>query len=435
MEILSLGEKIKRKRKEYKMTLKDLAGDRITPGQISLVESGKSNPSMDLLEYLANTLNTSIEYLMESEESQAEKICIYYENMTEAFISNEDLASAELYLEKALVYSKKYNLEYMEGKNLYLSGIVHLKKGEIPKAQKLFLSSNIIFIKHNSYENIINTFLKLGIIGLNVRTYASALGHFRQAEKVFIDNDTANDFLIGEIYYYIAYTYNKLDSKDDAFNYAKLSQDKFRQMNSKKEYATTLLNMSKEYSNNGDIENAIKYSEKAKKVFGELNDVVYLSEIENNLGKLFSEFDNFNESFQHLNKSKELRQVNNDTRLVETLINICENYIHLKDVYKAKSVLEEIINITKDKNGKIHINSYLLKYRIEILEGNLKEAEHTLKTALEFVTFNEYKKEQAEISFIIGKFYIDYGQEKRAEEFLLRGVESFKGLGAFKGLD
>ena len=50
-----------------------MAGDRITPGQISLVESGKSNPSMDLLEYLADTLKTSIEYLMETEEYQAER--------------------------------------------------------------------------------------------------------------------------------------------------------------------------------------------------------------------------------------------------------------------------------------------------------------------------------------------------------------------------
>ena len=68
MEILSLGEKIKRRRKELNMTLKDLAGDRITPGQISLVESGKSNPSMDLLEYLAIALKTSVEYFMETEE-------------------------------------------------------------------------------------------------------------------------------------------------------------------------------------------------------------------------------------------------------------------------------------------------------------------------------------------------------------------------------
>ena len=90
MEILSLGEKIKRKRKQMNMTLKDLAKDRITPGQISLVESGRSNPSVDLLEYLADSLDTTVEYLMESEESQAEKISIYYEQIGEACILQGD---------------------------------------------------------------------------------------------------------------------------------------------------------------------------------------------------------------------------------------------------------------------------------------------------------------------------------------------------------
>lgn len=435
MEILSLGEKIKRKRKELNMTLKDLAGDRITPGQISLVESGKSNPSMDLLEYLANTLNTSIEYLMESEESQAEKICIFFENMTEAFILNEDYDSAESYLEKSLHYTKKYNLEYMEAKNLYLSGLVNLKKGEISTAQKLFLTANIIFIKYNSYENIINTFLKLGKIGLNVKTYASALGHFRQAEKVFIDNDIANDFLIGEIYYYIAYTNNKLESKDEASNYAMLSQNKFIQMDAKKEYAAALLNKSKEYSKSGDLENAIKYSDKAKKVFGELNEEAYLSEIENNLGKLFSEFDNYKESFQHLYRSKELRQRNKDIRLIETLINICNNYIYLKDIDNSKLLIQEIYEKKEYCKGKVCIDCYLLKYRLDILEGDLIEAENTLKAALDYVTDNGYVKEMGEIAFIIGKFYIEYGQEKKAEEFLLKGVESYRSLGIFKGMD
>ena len=99
MEILTLGEKIKRRRKELEMTLKDLAGDRITQGQISLVESGRSNPSMDLLEYLANSLQTSVEYLMESEETQAEKICVYYEQMAETYVLNSDYISAEKYIE------------------------------------------------------------------------------------------------------------------------------------------------------------------------------------------------------------------------------------------------------------------------------------------------------------------------------------------------
>ena len=66
MEVLSLGEKVKKRRKELNMTLKDVAGNRVTPGQISLVESSKSNPSMDLLDYLADTLDISVEYFMET---------------------------------------------------------------------------------------------------------------------------------------------------------------------------------------------------------------------------------------------------------------------------------------------------------------------------------------------------------------------------------
>lgn len=147
MEILSLGEKIKRRRKELDMTLKDLAGDRITPGQISLVESGKSNPSMDLLEYLAATLNTSVEYLMESEETQAEKICTYFETIAESYILNNDLSLGEQYIERALYYAEKYSLEYRKARNLYLRGIIYISKKEMALAQQFFLSANVIFIK------------------------------------------------------------------------------------------------------------------------------------------------------------------------------------------------------------------------------------------------------------------------------------------------
>ena len=149
MEILTLGEKIKRRRKEQKMTLKDLAGDRITPGQISLVESGRSNPSMDLLEYLANALQTSVEYLMESEETQAEKICIYYEQSAETYILNEDYISAEEYIENALFYAEKYKLEYRKAKNLFLRANICNAKNELVLAQQLYLSANVIFIKRN----------------------------------------------------------------------------------------------------------------------------------------------------------------------------------------------------------------------------------------------------------------------------------------------
>ncbi|MBC8061890.1 MAG: helix-turn-helix transcriptional regulator [Clostridiaceae bacterium] len=432
MEILSLGEKIKRKRKELDMTLKDLAGDRITPGQISLVESGKSNPSMDLLEYLALTLNTSVEYLMESEETQAEKICLYFEDMAEFNIMNENLNAGEEYIEKALVYAEKYNLEYRKARNLFLRGSICISKNEMALAQQFFLSANGIFIRENKYEEVVNTFLKLGCITLEMKAYHSAFSYFQQAEKVYTNNDIGNDLLLGQIYYYIAYSNFKLDNVDKAINYSYLSKEKFSQLDNKKEYAKSLLLIAEEYSKQGNVDKAIKYSKKTLQAFKDVNDSEYLSKVENDIGKLFFEFQNIEESFIHYKKAKELREKNNDKKLIETLINICENYIKLKEVQNSKNLLNEIMENIDEGDADNLLSYYLLKYRINNLENNYNEAENTLIMALDYSKGIGNIIKAAEISIILGKFYIDNGDDKKAAIYLNMGVELFKEQGILK---
>lgn len=432
MEILSLGEKIKRKRKELDMTLKDLAGDRITPGQISLVESGKSNPSMDLLEYLAATLNTSVEYLIESEENQAEKICLYFEDLAEFHTINNNLNSSEEYLEKALFYAEKYNLEYRKARNLYLRGSICITKGELALAQQFLLSANSIFIKKSKYEDNVSTFLSLGCITLELKAYHSAFSYFQQAEKTYINNDIGNDFLLGQIYYYIAFTNFKFDNMDKAINYSYLSKEKFNQLDNKKEYAKSLLLIAEEYSKIGNIDKAIKYSKKALLAYKDVNDLEYLSKMENDIGKLFSEFENIEESFIHFNKAREIRQKNKDRKLIETLVNICENYIKLRDIENSKATLDEVMENIADGDAEMLLSYYLLKYRIDVLENNQNEAENTLLVALDYAKNISNISKAAEISIILGKFYIDNGNDAKAAIFLNMGVELFKELGVLK---
>lgn len=432
MEILSLGEKIKSKRKELGMTLKDLAGDRITPGQISLVESGKSNPSMDLLEYLASALNTTVEFLMESEETQAEKICIYFEDLAEFNLMNENLNSAEEYVEKALFYAEKYNLEYRKARNLYFRGCICILNEEMAVAQQYFLSANGIFIRENRYEDIVQTFLKLGLITLELKAYHSALSYFQQAEKVYNNHDIGNDIVLGQIYYYIALTNFRLDNIEKAINYSYLSKEKFGQLEDKKEYAKTLLLIAEEYCKLGNIDKAIMYSKKTLNAYKDVNDSEYLSKIENDIGKLFFEFDNLEESFMHFNKAKELRKRNRDRKLTETLINICENYIKLREIENSKMVLDEIMDSIPEGDSEALLSYYLLKYRINNLENNFNEAENTLLMALDYAKNISNKSKAAEICIVLGKFYIDNGGDKKAAIYLNMGVEIFKEQGMLK---
>lgn len=434
MEILSLGEKIKTRRKQLGMTLKDLAGDRITPGQISLVESGKSNPSMDLLEYLADNLNTSVEYLMETEETQAEKICTYYENTAEAYILNDEYDEAEGYLEKAMYYAENYKNEYRKAEILYLHGCININKNELGLAQQYFLSSNVIFIKLNCHEQIVNTFIKLGKITFYLKAYNSSCSYFEQAEQVFYNNSISNDFLIGEIYYSMAMIYFKMEYIDKAINYCMLAKEKFRELQNKKEYAKTLILLSKQYAEKGDIDNAIMYSKKSLKVFKENDKDMLVGEIENNLGKLFSEFENMEESFEHLERAKEIRSKVKGHALIETLGNICENYIKLKDTENSQKVLNEIGEVVDSSNPSDMLKYYMLIYRVNIMNKNFTEAENTLFMSLRYAENMGLDKETAEISLIMGKYYIDNGSDVEAAKYLNKGIEKLKKIGMLKDL-
>ena len=429
MEILTLGEKIKRRRKELEMTLKDLAGDRITPGQISLVESGRSNPSMDLLEYLSNALQTSVEYLMESEETQAEKICIYYEQMAETYILNKEYIDAEKYIESALNYTKKYNLEYREAKNLFLRAIICEGKNELFVAQQLYLSANVIFIKRNNYEKIIRTFLNLGKITLKLKSYHSSTSYLKQAEKVYLDNNVGNDFILGEIYYQMAESYFKVDNIKKAIEYTLLAKEKFEQVQNREEYAKSLMILSQEYSKNGDILNAVKYSKKTLDAYKEIEKEKNISVIENNIGKLFYEADNIEEAFKHYQIAKDIRIKNKDKDVIETLTNICEAYLKIKEINKCEDILKEIEILIDDNDIEQVIEKNILYYRVYTIKENFNDAEYILLHTFNMAKSNGLYKKAAEISVLIGRHYVGIKKEVEAAKYLEEGINIFKNLG------
>nr|WP_283249381.1 helix-turn-helix transcriptional regulator [Lederbergia citrea] len=65
-----MGERIRKLRKQKKMTLEALAGEEITKGMLSLIENNKANPSMESLTYIAERLGVEVAVLMESVSSQ-----------------------------------------------------------------------------------------------------------------------------------------------------------------------------------------------------------------------------------------------------------------------------------------------------------------------------------------------------------------------------
>ncbi|WP_294153865.1 helix-turn-helix transcriptional regulator [uncultured Clostridium sp.] len=426
MEILSLGEKIKRRRKQLNMTLKDLAKDRITPGQISLVESGRSNPSVDLLEYLASTLNTTVEYLMESEESQAEKISIYYEQVGESCILNGDYEKGQRYIDNALYYSEKYNLEYRKAKIFFITAESYMFRKDFPMAQKFFLSSNVIFVKNNNYEEIIKTFLNLADIALELKAYHSASSYLKQAETVYIDNEIVDDFLIGEIHYNMARTYFDVEDLESALKYAYLAKEKFEQIYNDNYYAKNLFTIAEDYNKKGDILNALKYSKKTLQVYKKIEHNKNIVNIERNLGRIFYELDELDESFKHYEISKNISIQNRIGCTNDTLIDICKNYLKLKDMKKCSVILYEIENSLNEKDVDRKITCQLIRYTMSNINENTKEAESILKDTYLFAKENGRLAKAGELAMRVGKYFMDRKNEHEAAYYLNEGIELFR---------
>ncbi|WP_453990178.1 helix-turn-helix domain-containing protein [Bacillus nitroreducens] len=59
-----LGERIRKLRKQKKLTLEELAGKKLTKGMLSLIENNKANPSMESLTYIAERLGIEVSELL-----------------------------------------------------------------------------------------------------------------------------------------------------------------------------------------------------------------------------------------------------------------------------------------------------------------------------------------------------------------------------------
>lgn len=125
-EISTLGERIRKLRKQRGLTLEELAGDALTKGMLSLIENNRSKPSMESLTYIAERLNVMVSELLEEVSStevkevldEAEKL---YYLQSELLIGKKDEDYKNI-IHLIEPYAEKLTRGYEAGRLLDLYG-------------------------------------------------------------------------------------------------------------------------------------------------------------------------------------------------------------------------------------------------------------------------------------------------------------------------
>ncbi|UPW84720.1 helix-turn-helix domain-containing protein [Lysinibacillus sp. Ag94] len=179
----SLGARIRKLRKEQKLTLEALAGDRLTKGMLSQIENDKAKPSMESLEYIAERLHVKASELLEEIAPSTirqllEQVEILYAEV-ELGKNTENLQQIK---EMIMPYVEQLPLSYEAGRLLYIYAVAQYQAGlttwESPLQQARFMFKEINLLSH-----WFETFILQSAIFMEDRNYKMAYSCILQAKE------------------------------------------------------------------------------------------------------------------------------------------------------------------------------------------------------------------------------------------------------------
>lgn len=418
MEFLTPGEKLRKIRKELNMTQSDFADESMTRSYVGMIEVGKRNlnPSiariiLEKLNARAKELNVEInideKYLTMSREEEAENYCksVMKNNPTEEQVNS------------VIEISLKYGLKEM-------SADAYKVLGDMKYEKYCYVDA---FLSYNNSLDICKTIGKvdiqcylinrLGMCKHYELDHVEALLYFTRAQHYAVE---LNDYNIEvKAIFNIALTYKKMKKLEEAKEYVDLYISKIHGSNDYEEmYAQGNILKSNCIKAQGNIKEAILL---LKETLSNLKSITKYTEamIYNNLGGLYLDKGDYDNSLSAFNKSESIRIEYDEALLSHTIINKAELYIEKELYTEAILLLKMGCNIAEKYNEDYYlIEGYYLLISVYEKLNKFEEAEELYYKIIE-VGDEKYNSSQLLKAYLkLAELYIKQNKLKEATNII-----------------
>lgn len=427
MNILSLGEKIKKLRKEQNMTLKELAGDRITAAQISHIERDKSHTSYELLEYLADKLGVSVDYLLETKEMQSKKITDNLILKSEIYIKCDDLEKAEEQINEILEICREYKLNENYGKCNNLLAEINCKREDYSSAVYYYEKALYYFIKNEDKDDIYNSYVNIGNIYMLDKFYKGALTHFMFAKEVLDESNIEDADIYKELYGKISECYMKLNQPQKALDFMQ-KIDRMDNEDCIKEEVGILVLKAKNLLSVGKYAESKECFNKALEIIEKEENKSRLAKVYLTMSKIYSEMGDIDKHLEYSQKVYDLTKRDENQYMMESLFNMIESYV-IRGQYDMAQKYCKLALVSSIKNKDKYYEYKSLKFYSD-MHKNKNEVEISidyLNKCIEIANGLKDDKILADLYIELGKLYSSISKEKELECYQ-RGVVIYKEL-------
>lgn len=190
----TLGERIKKLRKEKGLTLQTLAGSGLTKGMLSLIENNKANPSMESLSYIAEQLGIDKNELLEEvPTSELRELLQQVEKLFRKEAENFSGGFPQI-VEKIEPYVAHLPYRYESARllELYSRSLYYAKKEgwQAPLSQAEEMYEGLHLMNNSADVHMFRATLKF-----NEHNYHEALAMIQDSRKSFEERDAVLDSL------------------------------------------------------------------------------------------------------------------------------------------------------------------------------------------------------------------------------------------------
>jgi tetratricopeptide (TPR) repeat protein len=410
---LKLGEKVRLRRKQLGLTLKDLAGDRVTAAQISAIEKGKCNPSQGLLIYIAERLTVEPEYFMLTEDERNRKKFDVIKKESQEYYSKGDFRTARECMEKVKGMLASLT-DDQKGFYYGLIGNCMYENGDFKNAFVTYMKSITYYNKVKAIKEILDIYLKAGSCLAETGNFAVAMGYYKIV--ILYGDKIINKSVIQRALHNMALCCTSLKRHEEAAYYISQLEEI---IDSEDEKVSAVYNQGITMlkgiinCNQKDHIEGLKYFDKAISIYSSRHDILGMGRAFNNYGLCLAELGRTQEAQEYLEKSIEYKRQMDDSSLVESYINVENIYEKQGKWDKALETISSAEEYILAKDVSQQAGPVLMtKFRCLFELGDYDKAEIFAFLALDCIQKTHDTKEEAKLYILISKMYERMGDEK-----------------------
>lgn len=278
----SLGQKIRQRRLEKKMTQTQLAEGLVSASAISQIEADKINPSYKLLCKLAERLDVPLDFLLSEEEEYLEHSTSH--KLAKTFLMANEYAQAVPILEKLLQTGLENDTEIMLD---LASCYIHLNN--FAPAHELLELTIQLSLKENDPITYLLSLNKMGLLFFKQNNIALSIHYWQRAYDYYQGKKTFDPFQKAEVCTNLAIAYSRVGKFDESAQLFTESQNLIEGTSNLQLLASNYMGLGATYFAKKEYKKAEGYCQEAIALYKKLDQIRYSIIVKENFAILKSE--------------------------------------------------------------------------------------------------------------------------------------------------